>query len=111
MNLLSVILAGDVRAALELHRSYLRDMSDTSSEGEEIVLVALTNMNITIESHSRNRNSNQITRISLPWTKFTFTCVDQYVDDYLSFSKEENKRFFPMALNHKSMIYFTFKNS
>lgn len=70
------------------------------------LLIGLTSMKVKITAKERSGTSSNMTCLKLPWTSVTFTTMDQFVDDYKKFSNEETKRYFPMAMNQKSMKCF-----
>ena len=70
------------------------------------LLIGLTSMKVKITAKERTGTSSNMTCLKLPWTSVTFTTMDQFVDDYKKFSNEETKRYFPMAMNQKSMKCF-----
>ena len=67
----------------------------------EFFLKALSKLQISILRGARSRKPNYITKIALPWTNFSLCTIEQYIQDYQTFSGLKEKRFFPTAINHK----------
>ena len=90
------------------NESYSNSIALIENDLMNHLLIGLTSLKVKISAKERNRNSSHITRLKLPWTSLTFTTIDQFADDYMKFSNEKTKRYFPMAMNQKSMKRFAF---
>ena len=88
-----------------LDKSYSNTTIIGSGDFITYVLQTLRKMQVSIRSPSRHRNSNKIIRLSLPWPSIIFCVIEEYLQDWKSFSDVGITRFFPMVLNHKGSIY------
>ena len=88
-----------------LDKSYFNTTIIGSDDFITYVLQTLRKMQVSIPSPSRHRKSNKITRLSLTWPSVTFCVIEEYLQDWKSFSDVGFTRFFPMVLNQKGSFY------
>ena len=88
-----------------LDKSYSNTIIIGSDDFITYVLQTLRKMEVSIPSPCRDRKSNKITRLSLPWPSVTFCVIEEYLQDWKSFSNVEKTRFFPLVLNHQGRFY------
>ena len=86
-----------------LDKSYFNTTIIGSDDFITYVLQTLRKMQVSIPE--RHRKSNKITTLSLRWPSVTFCVIEEYLQDWKSFSDVGITRFFPMVLNHKGSIY------